>query len=87
MLFDMGYEAAEAKFLKRLGQRIRSIREEQAWSQEKLSFECHLHRTYISSVERGERNIAVINLRKIAAALDISLAQLLDGLDSPENER
>lgn len=82
----MSYEAHETQFLQKLGQRLRSLRQDKGLSQEQLSFECGLHRTYISSVERGERNIAVINLCKIAKALDLSLAHLLNGLDMYENE-
>jgi transcriptional regulator with XRE-family HTH domain len=81
----MSYETSEKQFLQKLGQRIRSLREAKGLSQEKLSFECGLHRTYISSVERGERNIAIINLKKIASSLDVSLSQLFDGLDSNED--
>ena len=47
-------------------------------SQEKLAFACDLDRTYIGSVERGERNIAVINLRKIAKALNSNVQSLLN---------
>ena len=47
-------------------------------SQEKLSFKCDLDRTYIGSVERGERNIAAINLKKIAKALNISVSELFN---------
>jgi transcriptional regulator with XRE-family HTH domain len=56
-------------FLKQIGNRIREFRMEADLSQEKLAFESELDRTYIGSVERGERNISVINLRKIAKAL------------------
>lgn len=82
----MSYEPNETEFLKKLGHCIRAIREEKGLSQEKLSFECGLHRTYVSSVERGERNIAVINLRKIADALGVPLTQLFTDLDNPDDE-
>ena len=73
----MSYDEHETRFLLELGQRIRSLRESRKLSQEALSFRCGLHRTYISGVERGMRNLAVINLNKIASALDVSLAHLL----------
>ncbi|MCE2472541.1 MAG: helix-turn-helix transcriptional regulator [Anaerolineae bacterium] len=60
----MSYDENETRFLMRIGQRIRILRETQNMTQEQLSFKCGLHRTYISSVERGERNIALINLEK-----------------------
>ena len=55
-------------------------------TQEQLSFKCGLHRTYISSVERGERNIALINLEKIVSALQVSLAQFFTDLPDEESE-
>jgi transcriptional regulator with XRE-family HTH domain len=78
----MSYKPSETEFLKKLGLRIRTIREEKGFSQEKLSFECGLHRTYISSVERGKRNIAVINLRKIADALGIPITHFFVDLNN-----
>lgn len=83
----MSYEPDEAEFLKKVGQRIRTLREQRGLSQEKLSFECGLHRTYVSSVERGERNIAVINLRKIASALGVPVAHLLIDTDTPDDDK
>ena len=46
-------------------------------SQEDLAFQCDLHRTYISDVERCNRNISIDNIAKIAAALEVSPADLL----------
>ncbi len=61
-----------------LGNRIRALREELGWSQEKLAENSDLDRTYIGGIERGERNVAVLNLRQIANALKISLKELFD---------
>jgi len=71
---------SDAKFLKRFGQRIRKLRRERGWSQEELAARCKLHRTYLGSVERGERNISVISLRRLARALRVSLSELFRGL-------
>ena len=68
----------EEIFLKKIGKRIRKLRLEASLSQEKLAFQSNLDRTYIGSVERGERNIAIINLNKIAKALNISVSKLLE---------
>ena len=57
------------QILKRVGQRIRENRIEKGLSQERLGFLSGLDRTYIGSVERGERNISIINLYRIADAL------------------
>jgi transcriptional regulator with XRE-family HTH domain len=63
---------------RRVGINMRKHREERGWSQEELAFECGLHRTYISGVERGVRNPTVIVLQKIAKALKVPAAALLD---------
>lgn len=72
------YTKDERAFLLEIGNRIRDLRIEADLSQEKLAFESELDRTYIGSVERGERNISVINLRKIAKALKYKPADLLN---------
>ncbi|WP_198265692.1 helix-turn-helix domain-containing protein [sulfur-oxidizing endosymbiont of Gigantopelta aegis] len=56
---------------------MKNIRLEQGISQEKLAESSGLHRTYIGSVERCERNIAIDNMEKIAIALSVSLTELL----------
>jgi len=75
---NASYSEEEKALLQQIGNRIRVLRNECNLSQEKLSFECELDRTYIGSVERGERNISVINLQKIAKALNIRLTDLLN---------
>lgn len=50
---------------------IRRMRLKRGWSQEELADRCGLHRTYIGSVERGERNITLATLERIAKALDV----------------
>lgn len=70
------YSIQDKALLIKIGKRIRNLRLSIGLSQEKLSFKATLDRTYIGSVERGERNIAVINLNKICTALEISLAEL-----------
>lgn len=56
---------------------VRRIRTKTGISQEELGERAGLHRTYISSVERGERNVALENIFAIAAALDVSAAELV----------
>lgn len=67
----------DKKFLRRLGERIRKQRELRALTQQQLGDQCRLHRTFIGSVERGERNISILNLRLLATVLRVNLAELL----------
>ena len=72
------YNESDQALLNNLGQRIRELRTKSDLSQEKLAFTCDLDRTYIGSVERGERNVSIINLQKIATALNVELHDLLN---------
>ena len=62
----------------RVGRNVKKFRQEIGLSQEGLAFECGLHRTYISGVERGVRNPTVLVLEQIAKALKVPAARLLD---------
>lgn len=66
-----------AEILKRFGQRVRNERLKQGFSQEELAEKASLHRTYIGMIERAEKNITLINIEKIARALEVSLEELL----------
>ncbi len=66
--------AAQAK--RALADRLRELRREKKWSQEKLAEEADMHRTYLAGIERALRNPALENLVKLANALDITLAEL-----------
>lgn len=59
------------------GERVRVLRQARGLSQEALALAAGLDRTYIGGVERGERNISLLNIQKIAQALDVSPADLL----------
>lgn len=58
------------------GHTVRRLREHKGISQEKLAALCNLHRTYLSDVELGKRNISLENIEKIAFALEMSISQL-----------
>ena len=60
----------------RVGKNVQRLRRAKGWSQEELAFECGLHRTYISGVERGIRNPTVTVLEKIAVAIDVGVGEL-----------
>jgi transcriptional regulator with XRE-family HTH domain len=70
----------DQKFLRDLGHRLREQREAQELTQAELADRCGLHRTFIGSVERGERNLSILNLRKIARVLRVPLDELLEAL-------
>lgn len=59
-----------------MGNNVRAIREAKGWSQDKLSDESGLHRTYISGIERGIRNPTIEIVQKIALALGVEVSYL-----------
>lgn len=67
----------DKKYLQNLGYRLRDLRQAKKLTQAELGEKCGLHRTFIGSVERGERNISILNLRLIARILRVSPAELL----------
>lgn len=66
------------KLLKNLANNVKNFRLENELSQEMLAEKCSFHRTYIGSIERGERNITLSTLEVLADTLDVSIAQLLN---------
>jgi transcriptional regulator with XRE-family HTH domain len=66
----------EAQIQKHFGESLRSLRKQKGLSQEALALACDLDRTYIGGVERGERNISLINIHKIAEALRVEPSEL-----------
>lgn len=56
------------------GIRMKAIRESRGYSQERLAELAHLHRTYVGGVERGERNVSLVNIWRLADALDVDPA-------------
>ena len=67
-----------AEINKQVGLRIRKYRLKKGLSQEELAFEADLHRAYIGQIERGEKNIGIQNLVKIANALSIKPSKLIE---------
>jgi transcriptional regulator with XRE-family HTH domain len=62
------------------GRKVRALRERLGISQEELAYRAGLHRTYVGDVERGERNISLLNIVQIAAALEVPPSELLQDL-------
>jgi len=69
--------AAPGQLRKVFADAVRAARRERGISQEALADECGLHRTYIGSIERAERNVSLDNIEKISTALRLSASQLL----------
>ena len=67
--------------LKRFGERVRSMRERLRLSQEALAAKAGIHRTYMGGVERGERNISLKNIIRLATALGVSPSEMFDRCD------
>lgn len=66
--------------LNQFGERLREARHEAGLSQEELAAQSALDRSYVGSVERGERNVSLVNIVKLADALDISPSALLEDI-------
>lgn len=66
----------QTNIMVRFGQAVRIIRHDQGISQEELAERCGLHRTYISDVELGKRNVSLENIERIAISLNKSLVEL-----------
>jgi transcriptional regulator with XRE-family HTH domain len=65
---------------KKLGKRIAELRKKKGFSQEGFAHECGFHRSYMGAVERGEKNITLAMVNKVAKALKISLSELFKGV-------
>lgn len=65
-----------SKFLSLVGERIRTIRKEKNYTQEFLAEKADIHYTYISDIERGERNISLETLEKVILALEVSAVEV-----------
>ena len=72
------------------GRAVRALRLDRGLSQEQLAEASHLHTTYISSIERGHRNVALKNIDRLAQAFDLDLPGLMDAVETarePVEER
>lgn len=61
----------------RFGENLRKIRQRVGISQERLAELAGLHRTYVSSIERGERNVSLLNIERLAKALAVPMSKLM----------
>jgi transcriptional regulator with XRE-family HTH domain len=65
---------------KAFGSRVRALREARDWSQERMGEASDLHWTYIGQLERGERNLTLLSVYKVAHGFKIKVAELFKGL-------
>ena len=65
----------------RFGKTLRKLRKKQGVSQEAFADKCDLQRTYISDIERGERNVSLENIEKIAQVLNIQMSELFKEME------
>jgi transcriptional regulator with XRE-family HTH domain len=63
--------------LRKFGNKVKTLRLEKGWTQEELARRAELHRTYIGSIERYERNVSLLNVERIAKALGVKTKDLL----------
>jgi transcriptional regulator with XRE-family HTH domain len=70
---------SKKRILIKFGEKVRELRKIGGISQEELSFKADLHRTYIGMIERAEKNITLLNIEKIAKALNVDIKELFDG--------
>ncbi len=76
----------EEALAKRFGELVRRLRTEKGYSQEEFAFRVGLHQTYVSSVERGERNVTIQTADRIARALGITLSSMFSELERDADE-
>lgn len=62
---------------------VQQLRKETGMSQEKFALSIDMDRTYLASVEAGKRNISIINIKKIADGLNISISELFGNIEKP----
>jgi transcriptional regulator with XRE-family HTH domain len=76
----MGRTTQPLAVARTFGDRLRARRHERGWTLERLGEEAGLHWTYVGSVERGERNVSLVNIVRLAAALGVDPSDLVGGL-------
>ncbi len=74
-------QRVQEQLQKALGQRVRQLRLRKGYSQEAFADYCGVHRTFMGTIERGETNLSLQNLARIAAGLGITLSKLFSGIE------
>jgi len=71
----------------KIGQRIKELREKSNMSQKDLAYAADLDRSYIASIENGQRNVSIVNIEKIATALNVTLKEFFDNVEFNKHSR
>jgi len=71
----------------KIGQRIKELREKAEMSQKDLAYTADLDRSYIASIENGQRNVSIVNIEKIAVALGVSLKEMFNNGEFDNNTK
>jgi transcriptional regulator with XRE-family HTH domain len=79
----MGKRRSRPDVRERFGYAVKMRRDELGLTQEDLAHKANIHRTYLSDVERGTRNVSLINIELLAAALGVSMSELFKLVDAP----
>ena len=79
----MGKRRSRPDVRERFGTAVKFRREELGLTQEDLADKAGIHRTYLSDVERGTRNLSLVNIEKLAAALAVSMSELFGLVERP----
>ncbi len=79
----MGKKTGRPDIRERFGFAVKARREALGLTQEDLAEKARIHRTYLSDVERGTRNLSLVNIERLAAALDVPISELFRQLERP----
>ncbi len=71
----------------KIGQRIKELREKKEMSQKDLSYAADLDRSYIASIENGQRNVSIVNIEKIATALNVTIKEFFNDAEFNKHSR
>ena len=77
----MGKKRSDPDIRERFGFAVKARREELELTQEELAEKAQIHRTYLSDIERGSRNLSLINIEKLAAALSLPISELFQRIE------
>lgn len=73
--------------LEEFGKRVKDLRKNIGLSQEKFALKINMDRTYLASVEAGNRNISLRNIEKIADGFDMSISELFEGVENEKKQK